>query len=226
MGSQTNRDEGASARLRRARLAARLTQSQAAEIIGVSRGSIAQYERGRTEPPPGAIEKLQRLSLPGPNRTSIVDDPTVPVTYPPQPMRYAGLVPAGNWGDPLDSETFVEVDPRIWHRDRFGTRVIGDSCFPALQPDDFTVWHMDRNVKFGIIVLAQQTIEHSCTVKVLNYDDKQRRPVLEPLNPAYDPPEDGHGWEVIARLVYVERNVDGMVKTYYMPTGIRPEHLL
>lgn len=211
-------------RLRAARKAARLTQAQAAKILGVVRETVAQYESGRYRTPPNAIERIQRYASVQPVE-SVQDDPLVPVLYSARPMRSAGLVPAHEWGDPLASEVFVDVDPRIWQKERFCASVAGISCYPALHPGDFTVWHTDKNPKLGTIVLAERFTPHKCSVKVLRYDDATRREVLMPLNAKFTPADDDHEWNIFARLVYVQRDLDGLMSMRYLPGGLRPEHL-
>lgn len=169
--------------------------------------------------PPSLVEKsLQKSGLLGDF-----------VAYAPQPkarMRFAGLVPcSSDWGDPLQSEEIIEVSAQFGHPDRFAAKVVGESCWPALQPGDVTVWHRDLSPPFGVIVLAQRKGDHSCTVKKLEYDPKENRPRLVPVNTEYDAPDDGDGWGVIARLVGVERGVEAPMRTWFWEPGLRPEHL-
>jgi hypothetical protein len=155
-----------------------------------------------------------------------LDYPRTPVAYPTSRMPYAGDVPCSReWGDPLSGGEFVEVDSQYQHPRRFAARVVGDSCYPALQPGDMTIWHSDMNPAYGLVVLAQRKGDHGCTVKVLEYDDALGRPRLHPVNPSSGEPEDGEGWGVVARLVAVIRNTDGLRRTWYMDTGLRPKHL-
>jgi hypothetical protein len=142
-------------------------------------------------------------------------------------MRYAGEVPCGSeWGDPLSSTESLEVDMQFDHHLRFAARVVGDSCYPALLPGDLTIWHVDMNPPYGMIVLAQRKGDHGCTVKSLEYDEKLGRPRLLPVNPASGQPEDGEGWGVIARLVAVIRSTDGLRRTWFMDTGLRAKLLV
>lgn len=156
----------------------------------------------------------------------VVGKPLIPVGYSPLPIRYAGVVPAGDWGDPLESEDFIEVDPALVKNNRYACTVQGLSCSPALHPNDITIWEQDMNPSYGLIVLAQRKGDHACTVKVLEWDAAQNRPVLMPLNPNYEPPEDFDGWGVIARLVAVIRHQDGPERRWVYNSGLRPRHLL
>lgn len=141
-------------------------------------------------------------------------------------MRYAGAVPCSSlWGDPLESTDYVEVPAQFSGQSRFAAKVVADSCYPALQPGDLTVWEPDRNPPYGVIVLAERKGDHGATVKKLVYDPVAGRPRLEPVNATHSAPDDGEGWSVIARLVGVERAAEAPSRTWYWEPGLRPEHL-
>ncbi|RYD70850.1 MAG: S24 family peptidase [Verrucomicrobiaceae bacterium] len=148
-----------------------------------------------------------------------------PVSFPMATMRYAGEVPASEWGEPLQSEIPIEMETKFDAEGRYVCRVVGDSCYPALIPGDLTVWQRDKNPAYGVIVIAEQRNGSACTVKRLAYDADAGRSRLEPINPRYDSPSDGDGWDVIARLVGVVRNSDGPERTWYWAPGLRPRHL-
>lgn len=159
------------------------------------------------------------------NYDQILGSPKIPVGFPTVRMRYAGEVPTGDWGDPLESEEFMEMDAQYEHPKRFCARVVGDSCYPALQPGDITIWHYDLSPPFQVIVLAQRRGDHGCTVKQLVYDPKEGRPRLKPVNPDHVEPGDGDGWGAIARLIAVLRSDDAPKRTWFWEAGLRPEHL-
>ena len=155
-----------------------------------------------------------------------LDGPRIPVDYPSAQIPFAGQVPCDSeWGDPLAADEFMDVQLQFEHPKRFGATVVGDSCYPALLPGDTTIWHADFSPTYGLIVLAQRKGDHGCTVKQLEYDAERGRPRLHPVNPAHGEPEDGEGWGVIARLVAVLRQEDGLKKTWFLQTGLRPRHL-
>lgn len=152
-----------------------------------------------------------------------LDRPRIPVGFPLVAMRYAGEVPcATEWGDPLASEEFIEVEVQFEGPRRFAAKVVGDSCYPALVQGDITIWEADPAPPYGVIVLAQQQPEQGCTVKQLTHDGQ--RPHLAPVNPAYGEPADGPGWSVAARLVAVLRP-GAIRRTWYSEHGIRPRDL-
>lgn len=198
-----------------------MTQKEVAQMFGVARETVASYETGRREIPKKSLSIIEDLET----QASPVTNVRLPVFYDPQPIRYAGEVPAGNWGDPLESEEFVDSDPALFHSQRYVTGVNGLSMYPILCPGDTLYWHYDRNPKLGVIVLAEQTAERECTVKVLDFDDDNRRPSLKAINPDYSEIDEGNGWEVVARLVAVLRVIEGLERRWYLPEGLRPKHL-
>lgn len=154
---------------------------------------------------------------------NVLDRPKIPIGFPLTAMRYAGQVPCSTeWGDPLASEEFIEVEAQFEGPRRYAAKVVGDSCYPALVPGDITVWEQDLSPPYGVIVLAQRKPDHGCTVKQLTHDGQ--RPHLTPLNPNYSEPDDGPGWGVVARLVAVLR--PGPIRrTWYSEYGIKPRDM-
>ena len=207
----------------------RWTQAELAGQLGITRSALAAYESGRVAPNHKVVRRLIDLGLDlnVENRGDKVGIIGRLLEYAPPKkarLRYAGSVPCSSeWGPPLESTEYIEVSPQFGHPDRYAARVVGDSCYPALQPGDLTVWHSDPSPPYGCIVLAQRKGDHGCTVKQLAHDGT--RPHLKPVNPQYDEPDDGEGWGVIARLVGVERSSEAPTRTWYWEAGLRPEHL-
>lgn len=222
----TRIDKAASAEsLKAFRKAQRLTQRVLADLISVEFTTYRNWEYAKAVPSTKALRELKKLGY-GEPRKQVADsplgNPVIPVGFQMGSIPYAGEVPAGEWGDPLASEEFLEVEVKFEHPRRFAAKVVGDSCYPALQQGDVTIWHYDTNPPYGSIVIAQQRDDHGCTVKELLYEDG--RPILHPINPTCGAPQDGVGWGVIARLVGVLRKVDGLEKTMYMADGLRVKH--
>jgi DNA-binding XRE family transcriptional regulator len=207
-----------------------ITQGELAQSLGVSRSTIGMYETGHAIPEDiraKIIELYPRGPVPPASVVNaVVGAPMFPASYQLVTMRYAGEVPtSSDWGDPLASEIPIEVDAKFDARNRFVCKVIGESCWPALQQGDITIWEADKNPPYGVIVLAQRREDSGCTVKQLAFDPEASRPRLVPVNPRYDPPSDEGGWDVIGRLVGVIRNADGPERTWYWPQGLRAKHL-
>lgn len=217
--------------LRRLRQEYELTQEGFAEAIGVSRSAVGMYETGSQIPDEtmAIIRSKFPLVAPPPDAPvlpKVLSAPMFPVSYGKAKMRYAGVIPASSdWGDPLASELPIEVDAKFDKKGRFVCRVVGTSCEPALFQGDVTIWESDRNPSFGKLVIAQRLEDAACTVKVLEYDPVDQRPKLVAVNPKCEAPSDDGGWEVIARLVGVERQTDGPEKTWYWPAGLSVKQL-
>jgi hypothetical protein len=217
-----------------------ISREELAEIQGGGSNydRIVSYELARSNPPKDLLAKVSARwnipltwfydgadnAVPQMDPLGPLDSPKIPVSHGARRIKYAGTVPCGEWGDPLDSEEMVEVDARYEHPKRFAATVSGDSCEPALLHGDFTVWHYDLSPSAGLIVLAQRKGDHACTVKQLKID-AQGRPHLVPINPAYDEPESGDGWGVIARLILVQRTLGHAERQWYSRAGLRPEDL-
>lgn len=210
-----------------------LSQTGLADAIGVSRSAVGMWETGspiddqtleiiknkfpRAAPPP-VLTPLKRQTL---------GEPMFPASRQMVTMRYAGVVPCSEeWGDPLTSEVPIDMDPKFDLPGCFVCKVVGDSCWPALRPGDKTVWKVDENPPYGVIVIAQRRGDAGCTVKQLIYDREKNRPTLLPINTRYDSPPDGDGWDVTARLIGVVREADGPERTWFWFAGLRPKHLM
>lgn len=197
----------------------RLAWLKIADALSVS----LEYLQGKT-----AIRDREAPVLrPVPDRSFELRRPQIPVGYPYVQIKFAGIVPtAGEWGDPLESTEFVEIDARYEHPKRFAATVSGNSCFPALQQGDLTIWHADHAPAPGLIILAEQAEEHGCTVKQMKVDEAGQ-PFLIAINPNAVAPPLKHGWLAIARLVgVVWQQEDGTEGQAYRPSGLRPEALL
>lgn len=177
---------------------------------------VTWFYDGEDSPLPENDKKTQK---------QIISEPLGIYSFGYRNLKYAGVVPCGNWGDPLDSEEMIPISAELEHHKRFAATVTGDSCFPSLKQGDLTIWHVDPAPSTGLIVLAEQKGDRRCTVKQLRIDD-HGQPHLKPINPDYDEPENGEGWEVIARLVAVIRQGDRIKQTFARNEGIRPEDLL
>lgn len=201
-----------------------LTPAWLARRINESKQAVSLWLQGTSPRDPEMWDKMLEAI---PSENPVVGAPLIPVGFQTAMLPMAGNVPCGDWGDPLASEEFIELDVKYEViGKRYATRVVGDSCYPALQQGDIAVWHYDLNPAYGLIVLAQRKGDHFCTVKELTYDSEQKRNRLLPINPAHEEPDDMDGWGVIARLVAVVRNVDGMEASWYLPSGLRSRHLV
>lgn len=215
--------------LRAVRAIEGLDQEGLGKYVGKSRTAIAMYETGSPVPPEVISTIVDTFKNIPPAPTGDVVEFLGDVT-PPDEVRtilYAGVVPCSTqWGDPLSSEERRPIELKFAGKNRFLCKVSGDSCYPALKQGDLTVWESDEDPADGVIVLAERLEDQACTVKMLDYDEVRGRHVLIPVNPNHQPPDDGEGWRVTARLVGVIRQRRGPERTWYWPPGLRPDDLL
>lgn len=213
-----------------------IDQLELATSIGVSRSLVAMWETGKVQILDQHIKAIEekypdRPKTPEPRERDKVfelADPGFPASYPTVQMRYAGLVPTSDvWGDPLSSDIPVEVEAKFDQKDRFVADITGSSCFPALQQGDRAIWQLTKNPASGKIVIAQEAIEHGCTVKEYSEDPMTGEPRLVPINPAAKSPPAGEGWYAVALLVgLVWEDDDGTEVSLYRPRGIAAKLLL
>ena len=154
----------------------------------------------------------------------VISGPSMPVTFPTLPMPYVGYLPAGTWVAPSDTEDFEEVESRYWKKGRYCAKMEGFSCYPALQPGDFTMWEENPAPAVGKIVVAQRKGDHAATVKRLDWLNNEY--ALKAINAAESDAE-ADGWGVVAMLVLVSWiDQEGGEVTVYRPDGIRPSQLI
>jgi hypothetical protein len=204
----------------------KLTAPQLADLVGEDRERIKNILAGKILFTPAMIEQYRSaLKMPA-DWPKEISDPSNPVTYPPLEMPYCGQLPAGTWASPEESEMFREVEARLFKTNRFCAEIVGESCYPALQPGDFTIWEASRSPKMNKIIIAERYPDHAATVKVLVWDAELKRPSLHAINPLFQESLSEH-WDAIAFLVHVSYiDDDGGEVTFYREDGIRPEQLI
>jgi transcriptional regulator with XRE-family HTH domain len=216
--------------LRTVRAANGLDQDEFGRYIGKGRSTIAAYEGGTRNIPKETVAEI---------RTAFPESPAPPTSGDLEVLgsatgdglysfiRYAGIVPCSSqWGDPLESKEKLPISPEFAGEDRFLCRVGGDSCHPALQQGDITIWKSDPAPPYGVIVLAELEEDASCTVKVLERGDRPNEPRLVPVNPDFEEPPNNRPWHVSARLVAVIRDSDGPKRSIIWEPGLKKEHLM
>lgn len=223
------REEGCPIRLSRKDLA-KLLEPASPDAMAARLGT---YESGKIRPPTELVREIEqivkRIELALSSKELFqptVSDPKYPVTYDPLPLPTQGSSRAGNWDDPLASDDLVEIEARFFGARRFVTSIVGDSCWPALLPGDLAVWQLEARPNPGVIVLARQETLDLTTVKKLVFNSETGEPQLLPVNPKFDPVPNDLEWRVLAKLVGVERKADGLVRSWYMSSGLRPADLM
>lgn len=151
--------------IKRLRTNADLTQAKLAEMVGVTRATVTQWETGWSQPRMGAIEKLAEVF--GVSLAALVSENTLPANSLPvkgMPMGRVPLVGNTHAGKPclpeeLDEFPEVEVPQFLIDRDpgSYGLEVDGD-C-------------MDRVCPPGMVAVVQPGVAaHSGDVVVATID--------------------------------------------------------
>lgn len=141
------------------RKSARFSQARLARELGIHRNTIIGYEQ-EGEVPENRIAALKLMGFdPAAEYKKdlpVISGPAIGVTYPTYEMPYVGYLPAGTWAEPSATEDTEEVEAKHWRKDRYCARMEGFSCFPALQPGDFTMWDPTPAPPVGKIVVARR----------------------------------------------------------------------
>lgn len=221
-----NIDESTAAgRLRRARRASAgdITQDGLDKRLGLNRGRTFSYKSGKANPPDAYLKAVAPLlgttfEYLRYGEAPVVDKPLAPVSFDRLPIKVVAAVPCGSWEDPSDTEDLIEIEAKFYGAKRFASRIVGDSCWPVLQPGDLSIWQREPSAPVGTIVLARDA-NNAATVKRLAYKDG--RFVLESINPRY-PNAEAETWSVVGFLVGIVR-MDGTTEiSFYNSGGIRP----
>jgi len=206
--------------LREWRKGRRLTQKEVADKLGITRGGYANYEADPPAPIPN--DKLTILKAMGfGSDPKEVDATAVELRYIDQErIPYIGPISAGavaEWCEPAEVDDTKPVPRDMAGPNRFLAKIVGDSMFDVLYPDDLVVLHREDIPRIGVITLYRHE-DLSLTVKQLKHDGKNY--ILHPCNPAYQD-EIAIGKNV-AYLVGIIRTVGSRRITIYDETGIRP----
>lgn len=209
-------------------------QYEADRRADVPLGRTANYLRqGGPKPPAEYLDALARASGLAATWKDLQLGGHRPATanehrreYGSRELPFAGDVPAGEWGDPLESVERVAVWPEAYGERRFVARAVGESCYPAILQGDLLIFQSDKAPPYGKIVLAQREEDHGCTLKQLQFNRAEKRPVLRTVNPFVDDPDETGGWYAVARLIGLEREVDGATVRFFHPEGLTAKQLM
>ena len=199
-----------------------LTIRKFAERLGQPETRYKNWEYGQSKKVPVEVMASARALL---GKRPVISELSPIVTYPVHAMPYAGELPAGQWDQALTGD-FEDVEARFYKSNRFCARIVGDSCYPALQRSDFTIWESSNSPPFGRLVIAQRAGDHAATIKQLVWDSELSSPRLKAINPDYDDAT-SEQWGAIAFLVYVRwTTLLGLETSAYNPDGITTQSLL
>lgn len=205
-----------------------MKQSALAKAVSVTQQRLSNWENGKHDPPSDVLvliakaldTSVQFLLSGAPDRPKEeVSSPLYPIGFRSVPLPYGGLVPAGTWSDPFETEDFIEVDDRFDGPGRFACRIEGDCMYPFLEPDDVGVFQSygTRRPRIGDILIARRE-DNSVTLKILAYENGEFQ--LKPLNPAFTDAM-AATWEHVGFLVGFIRRRGTYVRTEFNPDGMR-----
>lgn len=133
---------GLAENIRKFRTDADLTQAKLADLVGVTRATVTQWETGWSQPRMGAVEKLSEVL--GVSMSELVDDSNikrVPGAITPTEPRKAylpllGKVHAGDAQEPQVLDERISLPYEVWerHRDGYFLQVEGQ-CMSKIYPE-------------------------------------------------------------------------------------------
>ena len=148
--------------IKRLRTNADLTQAKLAEMVGVTRATVTQWETGWSQPRMGAIEKLAEVF--GVSLVALVSDNTLPANSFPVKGMPMGRVPlvgnthAGKACLPEELDEFPEVEVPQFLIDRdpgsYGLEVDGDCMDRVCPPGMVAVVQPGVAARSGDVVVA------------------------------------------------------------------------
>ena len=204
-------------RLRIARQSQGLTQQQLAELIGVSRSTVAMWETGEHQPDLDTVSKLATIL-----KVSVdfllgkTEDPTsLEQRLKDQPwyveLRPIPVYNGANAGDigtfPDDRNIVMWISVPKKGPGKYGVIVHGDSMEPDIKDGDIVVIDPDVAIDNGSKVIV--IIDGQAYVKKIYFQDNVI--VLQSLNPRYPPmtiPRRKMDVYVVGRVVWVVKRED------------------
>ena len=154
---------GLAENIRKFRTDADLTQAKLADLVGVTRATVTQWETGWSQPRMGAVEKLSEVL--GVSMSELVDDSNikrVPGAITPTEPRKAylpllGKVHAGDAQEPQVFDERISLPYEVWerHRDGYFLQVEGQ-CMSKIYPEGsyILIDPMQRPVNGSIAVVS------------------------------------------------------------------------
>jgi SOS-response transcriptional repressor LexA len=205
------------AELRRIRESVRMSLTSFADALGVERHNYRNWEYGTSKKvPEEVIRKARSIGARGD-----VGPFAIPAAQLLIPIPYIGLVSASDppeYTDPFASEDFEYVPPEMGDaKGRFALRVLGDSMYDLLFPNDLCVFQASPVERIGCVIL-HRTLDNLLTIKTLKHDGTNF--ILHAENRAYEP-QIAKG-SVVGYLVGIVREQGSRRVTVFDGQGIRP----
>lgn len=160
---------GLAENIRKFRTDADLTQAKLADLVGVTRATVTQWETGWSQPRMGAVEKLSEVL--GVSMSELVDDSNikrVPGAITPTEPRKAylpllGKVHAGDAQEPQVFDERISLPYEVWerHRDGYFLQVEGQ-CMSKIYPEGsyILIDPMQRPTNGSIAVVSIDGADH------------------------------------------------------------------
>lgn len=133
---------GLAENIRKFRTDADLTQAKLADLVGVTRATVTQWETGWSQPRMGAVEKLSKVL--GVSMSELVDGSNIKrvpgAITPPEPRKaylpLLGKVHAGDAQEPQVLDERISLPYEVWerHRDGYFLQVEGQ-CMSKIYPE-------------------------------------------------------------------------------------------
>ena len=154
---------GLAENIRKFRTDADLTQAKLADLVGVTRATVTQWETGWSQPRMGAVEKLSEVL--GVSMSELVDGSNIkrgPGAITPTEPRKAylpllGKVHAGDAQEPQVLDERISLPYEVWerHRDGYFLQVEGQ-CMSKIYPEGsyILIDPMQRPVNGSIAVVS------------------------------------------------------------------------
>ena len=154
---------GLAENIRKFRTDADLTQAKLADLVGVTRATVTQWETGWSQPRMGAVEKLSEVL--GVSMSELVDGSNIKrvpgAIMPPEPRKaylpLLGKVHAGDAQEPQVLDERISLPYEVWerHRDGYFLQVEGQ-CMSKIYPEGsyILIDPMQRPVNGSIAVVS------------------------------------------------------------------------
>lgn len=215
----------------------KIYQRDAAKILEVKEDTYRSYEYGRSQLPEKLAKKLAaewnvdwqefyrtgKGTLKLPEGSDEAGNPRGTAPEGEVPIPYVGGIAASSkvdWTDPLEAEDAEFVPSDMVRKGTFCCKVVGDSMYGFLWPDDIAIFQATSEEKLGRVVIHRAK-DHRVTIKQLKHNGSGW--VLHPLNPSYeDEPATG---TIVGHLIGIVREIEGTKLTIRNMKGLMPKAL-
>lgn len=156
-----------------------MSQALLAELIGVDRRTVINYEQGDTEPP---LEKIENIAKVFGVSTDYIRHGKPTSTKVPVYGRVAAGIPLEAIEDVID---FEEI-PQHWDNsfDYFALKITGDSMQPRMYSGDVAIVRKQDDIESGDIGIVLINGQDATVKKILKSESGI---TLQPLNYNYQP---------------------------------------